>query len=376
MHRKIAVLHIVPDLGIGGLPRVVQTLCSATDRDRFTVSVLCLNALGETARALEGEGIAVHLIPKSGGTPDRRVIQKVTHILRRLGPDVVHTHNTQALLEGVPAARWCGIRAIVHTDHGRQYPDRFAYVFAERVLSRLTSSVVAVSDETAAQLLRHQRIPAALLAVVRNGVLPIPTPTASELAVLRSSLGLNERGPLIGIAARLVPEKGFEYLLRGMRDVASEYPDATLVIVGSGPLEDELRALADALQLGSSVLFLGLRTDVGLLTHLFDLYVLSSVSEGLPLAILEAMAAGKPVVATGVGGIPRAVAQGISGTLVAPADPSALATAICELLADPSKMSRYGREGQRIFRSEFTARTMASRYEDLYLRALGRSAPA
>ena len=359
-------MHVVADLEVGGLQRVVEMLCSLSDRTRFSPQVICLNRIGDIGDAVVRAGVSVELLSGPKDEPDRLAPIRLARVLRRERPAIVHTHNTQAMLEGVLAARLARVKRVIHTDHGRLYPDRRSYVLAERLMSHLTDAVVGVSERTRDQLRTHQRIADRRLHVIPNGV------DASEYEVkrdpqrLRSELGLSPTAPVIGIAARLVIEKGLTYLLKAMPLLLREYPSICAVVAGEGKLEHSLRAEADSLGISSNVRFVGLRNDIPALTQMLDVYVLPSISEGLPMALLEAMAAARPIVATAVGGIPEAVTHGETGILVPPADPSAFASAVIELLRNPAKMRSLGAAGRARFLERYHARAMVRAYEDLY----------
>jgi glycosyltransferase involved in cell wall biosynthesis len=171
----------------------------------------------------------------------------------------------------------------------------------------------------------------------------------------------------------LSEEKGVAYLLRAMPGVLREQPGAVLVVVGEGPLDSELRALAAELGIETRIRFLGPRSDMAAILGIFDVYVLPSLREGLPLALLEAMAAGCPIVATEVGGVPSVVEPGVTGELVPPKDPDALAAGILSLLADERLRRKFSEAGPRLVRDRYSVEAMTRRYERLYREAAGAS---
>ena len=157
-HGRIRLMQITHDLAIGGLQRVVATICRAVDRESFDVQVLCLRALGPFAKDIEQLGISVTLLRQTGRT-DYASFLKVARILRSQRIDVIHTHNTQPFVDGTLGALLAGVRTIVHTDHARTFPDKRRYMLAERVVSRFAYRVVGVSDDTCANLARYEKIP-------------------------------------------------------------------------------------------------------------------------------------------------------------------------------------------------------------------------
>ncbi len=365
---RLRLLQVTHDLGIGGLPKVVATLCAALDRDRFDVRVLCLNAKGPLADEIESGGIPVHSIAKPAGGPDYLAIVKVWRVLRRMRIDVLHTHNTQPFIEAGIAAVAARVPTHVHTDHGRQFPDRRRYMFAERFVSRFAYRIVGVSDETCRQLIEWEGLDPSKLVTIQNGIDPAPFDRPVDPAEIRAELGVSEGAPLVGVVARFSPEKGVEFAIRALKLVRERRDEAVLALVGYGPEEDALRRETANLGLDGAVRFLGPRSDVPRLLKAFDVSVLPSLREGLPMTLLESMAARCPLVASRVGGVPSALDEGRAGVLVGPGEPSALAEAILGLVDDPARGRRLADLARRRFEDRFSADAMARRYEALFLR--------
>jgi glycosyltransferase involved in cell wall biosynthesis len=252
---------------------------------------------------------------------------------------------------------------------------------AERWLSRSLVRYVAVSDQLAEAVHRHERIPRERLAVIPNGVADLPPADAGEVAALRTALVGARPGPVVGVAARLVWEKGLDVLLRAWAARrAAPAERGTLVLAGEGPERSALERLVKELGIGDSVVLPGTITRVACFYRMLDLFVLSSVSEGLPMALLEAMAAGLPIVATRVGGMPAALDDGAAGVLVEPSDAQGLARAFDVLLSGagtihvngtsafrmPANAIALGATARQRFEHLYTARAMTSRYEAYY----------
>ena len=207
-----------------------------------------------------------------------------------------------------------------------------------------------------------------------SGVAPFRMADPAERLRALDGLDIPAGARLVGTMARLVWEKGLSHLLEAWREVQQAEAGAILLLAGDGPERAALEAQADSLSLHGSVRFLGMREDVAALLGSLDVFVMPSVSEGLPLALLEAMSAGLPVVATNVGGMPDALAAGAAGIIVRAADPQALSAAILRLLRDPVAASQLGEAGAARFRARYTAEAMAHAYQSLYLAAESRSA--
>ena len=365
---RLRVMQIVPNLGLGGLERVVVTLCTALDSDRITPSVLCLRGRGMLADELTSRGIPVLEIDHVPDEPDYFAFRKVARVLREQAIDVIHTHNTQAFLDGTVGGLLAGTRTMVHTDHARSFPDKLRYMAAEHVMSHFVHRVVGVSEHTTTNLHRYERIPRRKLTTIANGVDGARYDVRIDVAAKRRALGLPESGPVIGLGARFTDQKGIIYMLQALTILQRSFPDVSLVLAGEGPLEDDLRSASRELGIEAAVHFVGVRPDMAELLKVFDVYALPSVWEGLPMALLEALAAGCPIVATDVGGVPSAITHNETGLLVPPRDPGRLAAAIATVLTDASLRASLIGRGRRTFEERYSARAMARQYEALYFR--------
>lgn len=372
---RLRILQIVEDLGVGGLERVVTTIATHLDRARFEAQVLALRARGPFADELEAAGIRVHCLDYGFENADYTAFLHVRRLIRAEGIDVLHTHNTNALLAGAMGSALAGGRRIVHTDHARAHPDKLRYYVAEHLASYAAFRMVGVSEETTAALRRYVRIPSHKLLTIENGVDDEPLQRDYDLAALRASLAIPPGAPVIGMIARLTEQKGVTHLLAAMQLLVRTFPDLVLVIAGQGERRPALEAQAGALGVADRIRFLGLRHDGAALMRMFDLYLLPSVWEGLPMAILEAMAARCPIVASAVGGIPAVLKDGESAALIPPADPERIAATVTTLLRSPETRDRYRAAARRIFDERYAARVMVRSYERLY-RGEGSPAPA
>ncbi|MEI6668151.1 MAG: GT4 family glycosyltransferase PelF [Acidobacteriota bacterium] len=359
----IRVVHIVTTLKFGGLEKVVLDLVRHRNRERIDARVICLDSSGVLAQGFADVGVPVETIGTDGPVP-RRVL-KLARRLKELKPDVVHTHNPQAQLHGAWAALLGRVPVVVHTKHGRGSLEGRALGALSRLATTWTSCVVTVSEDAAQVAREIDHVPAERLRVIRNGV---------DLERFGAS---QERKPRIGARAitvgRLDPVKDQATLLRAARLVVAQVPAFQLDIVGDGPSRPELEALSGALGLNGSVHFLGYRDPVTTALAEADIFVLSSVSEGVSIALLEAMAMGLPVVATDVGGNREVVVPGETGWLVPASSPESLAAAMMKLLSDASALERMGLAARRRVEAHFNLRHVVDQYEHLYNECLGRS---
>lgn len=368
MSDKIRLLQITHDLAIGGLQQVVATLCRTIDREKFDVQVLCLRDLGPLAREIEKHGIRVHLLPQKQNGTDYFSFLKVADFLKKENIQVIHSHNTQPLVDGTLGSILAkGSRRIIHTDHARTFPDKRRYMFAEWLMSHFVIKMVGVSEHTTNNLHKYEKIPFNKLMTIPNGIDGKRYSISIDQAKKREELGLAHTGPVIGIISRLDKVKGITYLLQAMPEVIQQFPEISLIIAGDGDEKEALQKEAHNLGITPNVYFLGARMDVPELFQLIDIYLLPSLSEGLPMGLLESMAAGCPVIASNVGGIPKAIQDKESGILVSPGKPSELSHAITELLRDKSLYQTLSTNMQNLFNRHYSAEIMTKKYCDLYL---------
>jgi glycosyltransferase involved in cell wall biosynthesis len=243
--------------------------------------------------------------------------------------------------------------------------DKPHYLFMERLANRMTDLVVANAEAVKIDAIRQERLPSSRIRVVYNGIEPRLFNLPLE-PTLRSSLEIPCEVEVLGVVANLIAYKGHRFLLEACHLVKQRYPRFVVLLIGEGPCRSELERLAKDLHLEAEIRFLGARQDVPRLLSVVGMVVLPSLHEGLPNAILEAMAAGKPVVATRVGGIPEAVVHGETGLLVPPADPGALAEAILALLGDPGRAGAMGRAGRDRVVKKFGMDRMVLETQKLY----------
>ena len=366
---KIRLMHVIEDLGVGGLERVVVTICRTIDRDRFEPSVLVLRGSGVLATELAQLGVEVIDIGGSPGKGDYFAFRKVAREARKRRIDLFHTHNTLPLFDAFAAARLTGVRAHVHTDHARDFPDKLRYMIAEHVASYFLDRIVAVSDDTKNNLVRYEKISPSRITVIPNGIDGERFTQPVDEAAIRVALGLSS-GPVIGMGARLTEQKGVIYLLQAVVHLRAQYPGVQVLIAGTGDQEDYLKRAAGELGIASAVHFLGVRLDLPKVVRAFDVYVMPSIWEGLPMALLEAFAAGTPVVASDVGGVGKVIRHRENGSLVPPRDPGALAAELAHVLAHSELRTKYSATARRTYEESYSAEAMTRRYEAVYLEAV------
>lgn len=364
MRRRIHVLHLIQGLEVGGLEKVALNLAAGLDQTRFRSSICCYDSLGPLAERC-GEEIRVHLLKRRVGV-DYTYPIRLARLLRRERVDVLHLHNATAFFYGVFAGRLAGTRAIVFTEHDREFPSKHGLRIVHRILGLLTSRTIVVAKYLRRNLWIYEGFNPAGVRVIYNGVSSNGFCGPTDTAGLRDELRILPSSRVIGIVGRLDPIKNHKCLFDAMKDVVAQMPGAMLLVVGDGPLRKDLERIVEDLGLREHVRFLGTRDDVPALLSLMELFVLCSHSEGLSLTLLEAQAAGKPIVATDVGGNGEVVVDRVNGILVPPNDSGALARALLELLNDSAYAHKLGAEGRKQFERLFNLDNMISSYEELY----------
>jgi len=305
------------------------------------------------------------------GRCDWRAVGRIRELVARHGVDVLHTHGYKADVMGCAAA-WPNRVALVATCHNwpSRLPSMRAYAAIDRIVLRYFDRVATASGPVAASLLRW-KVAAHKLKTIPNGVdmEPFSETVRDPARSMRSEFGA-VTGLLVGCVGRLVPDKGGAVLLSAAQAVLAVYPNAKFVFAGEGPARTEWQALAIKLGIASQVVFAGRREDMPAFYSSVDIVVLPSLNEAMPMCLLEALAAAKPVVATTVGAIPKVIVPGVSGLLCEPGDARALALAILRLLRDPELGRRLANHGKAYVKRHFAAEVVARSYVGLYHEAL------
>lgn len=358
----IRIAHVVERLEIGGLERMAVDLAAAQKRAGHTPFLYCVSHGGPLVNAAMAAGVPVRLFDKPPGFSAKAVF-RITRQLRADGIQVVHTHNAVIHHYGAAAGLLSRIPT-VNTQHGIRGLTIPAQL---RNFSRsipLTAAVVFVSEDTK-RLWDERGLPPGKAHVILNGI-----PTAS-FAARPARPGAQPGRLRLGTVGRMAPVKDHATLLRAFASIAGRLPGSELHIVGYGPLEEETRALAESLGLGSRFRIHPPDTDVPGFLEELDVFVLSSEVEGLPISVLEAMAAGLPIVSTRVGGIPEAAPEHEVAWYCPPRDPAALAT-VLEAAAHSSELQLRGRRGADIVTRRFSIDATMQRYIGLFESLLSR----
>jgi glycosyltransferase involved in cell wall biosynthesis len=362
------VLHVAKANGIGGSERHLFTLLPGL-RDRGIDVGMCVLAEGAAQRFVEPlQRLGVPVVSRPAGPNENPLLVPViARQIRRFRPDLVHTHLLHADLYGLPAARWLGIPAVrsVHRTVGRR-----GYVCLERLVGPLAGCTIAISDEVARFVSATRLATRDRLRTVRYGIDTAPfAATPQGRTAARAALGFGPDEVSVGIASRLVPGKGHAFLIEAVAAAHRKAGAIRLHVAGDGVLGGELRRRASRLLPPGVATFHGHVTDIGTFLAACDVLVfptLPEFGEGFGLAALEAMAAGCPVVATPMGGLPDMVVDGVTGMLVAPGDVDQLAAALVGLAEDAPLRTAMGAHAAARARREFSADAMVAATVGIY----------
>ena len=363
--RKLNVIHLVEELTIGGLEKILTTIVLNLDKKKYNVSVWCLREGGFFADKLVKEGIDVKILHISTSR-NPLSIYKLYRFLKSHKFDIIHTHAYSAGTIGRMSAFLAGVPVIISHNHSvYDYYGKF-YNLVEWFLSLITDRVICISEVVNGFANKTQRINSKKLITIHNGIDDVCDLTEKSSSDLKKELGIPINHPVICTISHMEEHKGLKYLLEAASLLLQSKNDVSFLLVGEGVLKKELKILCADLKIEKNVIFAGEQSDISEILSLSDIFVLPSLREGLPLTILEAMACGKPVIATNVGGIPEIVKDGENGILVYPKDPETLYMAMNELLGDREKREKMGRIGKRVCDESFRTKTMVEKVEDLY----------
>jgi glycosyltransferase involved in cell wall biosynthesis len=373
MKQKIKVLYVIGTLEVGGSEMQLVQLVTRLDPRRFEVALCALSSGGPYLEMLTGAGIPVKIIGYEGlrifRYPHRVIAQLVRLVtfMRHMRPDIVHGFLFWAYVIGTLAARAARVPIVIASRRslGHFKANQPHYLAVERIANRMTDLVIANSEAVKQDAMRQEKLPAQKVIVIYNGI-DTGGFARSPDHDLRRSLGLEGCAPLVGVVANFIRYKGHDVFLDGWASVVKKCPTGMALFLGEGPERSDVESRVKAMGLGARVRFLGVREDVPALLAIMDLVVHPSWQEGFSNAILEAMAAGKPVVATAVGGSPEAVVHGQTGLLVPTGDSQALAEAMVWIVEHPAEAARFGEAARRRVAEHFDVARMVRQYEGVY----------
>lgn len=360
------VLHVVPDLVPYGLENMVASLLRSLDRARFQTGVVSLYAEppGGLEDSLREAGVRLYHLGKRRGL-DPRMYPRMMRVLREFRPDILHTHN-YVLRYTWPVAAALRVPGMVHTIHNvaDREVDRTG-LWLQKLAFRMGVKAVTIADEVSASFRRVYGFPEAALIPNSIAVRQYSAPAVSR-AEWRARNGVPADEFVYLSVARFWPQKDHQTLLQAFAKGPGRGGGARLLLAGEGVLREATEDLAKRLGMAAQVTFLGQRADIAEALGAADVFVLSSRWEGNPLSVMEAMSAGRAVLATGVGALPELVRHGLDGLLVAPGDAAAMADAMCLLQAQPAMLRKMGNSGRERALERFDLPAMVQAYTQLY----------
>lgn len=360
--RRLTVMQVTWSLVAGGAEMYALKIASGLNKRRFRTAMCGIDQGGALEPEIRRLGIPQFIMHRKPGI-EWRLLGRLFRLFRSNNVDVVHTHHFNQLFYSALPAKLLGAK-IIHTEHSIETYKKRRFRIALRLLSLLCDKVIAIGSE-GEQVLRDQvGIPARKLTVIRAGV-DVKAFNDSP-ADARQALDLKPEHRVASIVARLYPEKNHRLLLEAFAQVVARLPHARLLIAGDGTERQSIEQDIARLQLDQHVRLLGVRRDVARILAASDLFVLCSDREGLPIAVLEAMAAARPVVATAVGDLPLVVKDQINGLLVPPKNSAALAQALLTIFTDDPRARAMGRKGRRMVEENYAMDGMIRQHASLY----------
>ena len=367
---RVKVLQLISSGGYYGAENMLLSLCASQEKADCQNSLLLFYNVHvpnvEFYERARRRGMCVRMV-HCNGKADWRAVRQIEEYIREDGIDLVHTHGYKADLYGYLAA-WRSRKPVVATCHNWVGGTAALgiYNYLDRMALKRFNALAAVSDVVAHRLLAFGVL-AEKIKIIANGI----DVRAFERGQTLPALSVTG-GKVVGVVARLDLQKGFEYLLRAIRELCNTFAALKVVIVGEGPDRKVIEGMVREYGLQSNVVLAGQQSDMPGVYAAMDIFVLPSLNEGLPMTVLEAMAASKPVVASRVGAIPRVIKDGENGLLVDPRDAAGLRDAIASLLSDPNLCRRIGDKAHDWVSRNYTSEAMALKYRRLYDEVLGR----
>lgn len=380
LESTIKVIFVITGSGVGGAEKMLYHTIKGLNPERYNAKLCSLKKKGVFASRLEADGLEVYSLNMrdedtlAGWFDSLRVLVLLFMYILKERPAIVHSFLFRANIIARIAAFLSGVPVVISSVRVMGGEKRYCHII-ERVTSFMTDHYVTVSDQVKAHSIQKARIAEKKISTIYNGVSLQRAPVFDMTEFMRD-FGLKTDDRILMTAGRLHRQKCYDHLIQAMPMVQAAFPTVKLLILGEGEEENNLKKLVNSLELKEKIIFMGLRPDVDRMLQCSELFVLPSRWEGLPNALMEAMAAGKPVVATAVGGVPELVADGVTGVLVPPEDFRALADAIKGLLSDEKRALAMGAAGRERVQQCFSIDAMVAKTEVLYQKLITQKMPA
>ncbi len=364
---KVKILHITFNMGIGGTEQVIRQIIENSDYNKFQHEILCIDGMiGAVGKGLQAKGINIESVQRNPGT-DLKLVRFIHRYVKHHKVDVLHCHQYTPYFYGVLGALLTRAK-VIFTEHGRFYPDRhhFKRRFINPLLVLATAHITVISKSTAEAVAKYEYINPKKIKVIYNGIRKVEAENKTRDDLL-SELELPDNFRYIGTISRLEPIKNQSMMINAFSQLRKAMPECKLIIIGDGAKMSDLKNQAKSLGLEQAIIFTGFLDNPQRFIQLFDVFLLSSFSEGTSMTLLEAMSLSKPCVVTDVGGNPEVVSDGVTGIVVKSDDTDNFASAILGLLQNETRRTALGTEALRCFKKKFSVEKMISGYQSLYL---------
>lgn len=365
MHEKMKIAQLVLNLNLGGLERLVVNFLSSLDKNTLSISVGSLEEPGDLAGEVQAMGLPITTFGRREGI-DLKLIPRIAKWLKRERADILHTHNSAAHFYGSIAGRLAGVKTVIHTKHGRDWPDQPRKVLLNRISSLFTTKIVAVSDNARNVAETVEKVPRKKVVTIHNGIDVDEFKPVSEKTGGGFFPNIPHGSIIIGTVARLSREKDQKTMIEAFNEIRRKRAGIYLVLAGDGPLKQELETTARKLPCGRDIIFTGALKNIPSLLAELDIFLLTSSTEGISLALLEAAASEVPAVVTNVGGNREVVVDGSTGLIVSPGSSVETAAAVEQLLDDPHFRRSAGIRARERVIEHFSLKGMTGKYERLY----------
>lgn len=380
---KIKVLHIITRLDHGGSSTNTIETVYRLNKEKYQTDLISgrtQDISGEIQNTLEKKNIQVKFINELRREIhpwfDIAALLKLYSWIRKGNYDSVHTHSSKAGILGRWAAKLAGVRIIIHTPHGHVFHGYSGpvltrvFIFLEKMTAQITDKIITLTDRGKDDHVQFKIAPRAKFCTIHSGIDFSQFHCSSDLNKVRNDYQISTETFLFGSVTRLDPIKGTDILISAMERICQQFPQTKLMIVGEGIDETKLKEQCQSLEISDKVIFVGYQKNVSELMHMMDVFVLPSLNEGMGRVIIEAMACGKPVIASRTGGIPALIEDGKNGVLVPPGDVQALVEAMSHLISLADRGSVLGQKARsKIFddrHENYSIESMLSKIEKLY----------
>ena len=369
VNSRVNILYLITEFDIGGAEKMLYEVAAGIDRRKYNPVAACLTGHGPVGKKLSEAGVEVEYLDMQCKM-DLRIFPRLVRLIRKQNIHILHSYLFHANFLGRIAGRIAGVPIIISSIRVSE-KEKHYHLWGDKLTSGLVDMETCVCEAVREFSLKKGRIASKKLTVIHNGIDLEKFDRKWDREGKRAEFGIRGSTRIIGTVSRLSRQKGLEFLLRAASRVLKDIPDLVFIIVGDGKLEFELKQLTKELGIEDKVIFTGFRKDVLEIMNTFDIFVLSSAWEGMPVALLEAMALSKPVVVTAVGGCPELIKEGENGFLVKPSNDIELARAVVTILSDSRLAGRMGHNSRK--RTEqFSVHTMVKKTEKLYETLLAR----